>query len=580
MQLIVSFKKIILFNRTIICTLFLYFLFLVSQIFFFEIPAYSEELIKRSSVLSEKSQKSFIPVSKYENWKKPIKINQTVLSLRRYNLTLSSSLRLRVLNTTNSSILRSAFKNKKSKGKFFSRAKVFLRGQKNHGFVFTSYIRKNNSDYLISKYALPNGKTYLIKGSSNNLFLSESDSDRETNCSSHGSAKFTINANLNKNNLQNYTTPVIRVLFVYTQEAANLGGGPIGIEGLVNYSVNYMNISSNLSEIGLSTQIAAIVPLSQSQNTTFSSPLLNQIQDPADGVWDNIHQLRDQYGADLVTLIAQISDVSGIAYLYYGSMPQFGFNVIDWWPSATFAHEMGHNLGAAHERAFSPFSGYFDYSYGYVFGPNNNQYGTIMAYGGLLKIPHFSNPNVLITNTQNGQSYATGRVNSEDNASTLNYVAPFVEQYKSLPSVTPTPLQTWTSTITPTPTVNSTFTPTPTVTPTATVLPTRTPRPTRTPTPTGQISSANLSLKSTKVSCSRKDKLISVSGTLIDLKTKKSISNQLLTINIAGKRLGKARTNSKGYISKRYGNKTTAQLNIVTSSGKVLYRKNCYKFSK
>src|SRR6185503_18304267 len=67
--------------------------------------------------------------------------------------------------------------------------------------------------------------------------------------------------------------------------------------------------------------------------------------------------LRDTYRADLVMLLVrpQSPDACGIAYIMSSvgaSFATFGFNVVDAScvsPSYTFAHELGHNMGARHD---------------------------------------------------------------------------------------------------------------------------------------------------------------------------------------------------------------------------------------
>lgn len=61
--------------------------------------------------------------------------------------------------------------------------------------------------------------------------------------------------------------------------------------------------------------------------------------------------------------------------------------------SLTLAHELGHNLGAAHDKANSSFAGVFSYSYG---KGTSGQFGTVMSYI-QPKVALFSSPQLSCT---------------------------------------------------------------------------------------------------------------------------------------------------------------------------------------
>lgn len=64
---------------------------------------------------------------------------------------------------------------------------------------------------------------------------------------------------------------------------------------------------------------------------------------------DDIHELRDQYGADYVVLLVDCS-CSGVAYLTHNSEYAFSVTDIDYIPYFTFHHEIGHNSDLSHDK--------------------------------------------------------------------------------------------------------------------------------------------------------------------------------------------------------------------------------------
>ena len=152
----------------------------------------------------------------------------------------------------------------------------------------------------------------------------------------------------------------------------------------------------------------------------------------------NVAALRAQYAADVVTLMEGPKDqtYSGMGYILTGTSKQ-AFNVVEAVYSVNdyvLAHEVGHNLGCAHDLPNAASPGAYTYSYGYNFGPPSATdagelaYGTIMCYPGQ-RCGLFSNP----SNTFMG--YATGTV-SNNNAETISERAPWVALMMPQPTYT------------------------------------------------------------------------------------------------------------------------------------------------
>ena len=162
---------------------------------------------------------------------------------------------------------------------------------------------------------------------------------------------------------------------------------------------------------------------------------LNRLTDPADGVMDAVHTLRDQHGADMVALLVDDGEFCGIAWLMQNLLPsfeQYAFSVTTWFCAAgnlTFPHELGHNMGCQHDRDNAGSSPVFAYSYGYQ--DPDELFRTVMAYncpGGCPRIQHLSNPGVLYLGQPTG--IPTNEPDSAHNALTINQTAFTVANFR------------------------------------------------------------------------------------------------------------------------------------------------------
>ena len=88
----------------------------------------------------------------------------------------------------------------------------------------------------------------------------------------------------------------------------------------------------------------------------------------------------------------------------------------------TYAHELGHNMGCAHDRDNAGVNGRYAYSYGYQ--APSAAFRTVMAYATgcgspCTRVTHFSNPNVTYGGAATG--VAQGSPDAADNAATINF---------------------------------------------------------------------------------------------------------------------------------------------------------------
>lgn len=176
---------------------------------------------------------------------------------------------------------------------------------------------------------------------------------------------------------------------------------------------------------------------------------------------------RETYGADLVTLLRDFRDPEhdgcGIAWLLGGSLQgiapgegwdTLGYNVVSdgtdvneedgknyFCRETTFAHEIGHNMGAAHDwvtaqggdgtNDYPDDYGAYEYSFGYKAPMAMGNFYTIMAYGdsGQTGYTIFSTPD---------STFCGGKacgLDNADNVRTLNNTMPVVAGFR--PSVVP-----------------------------------------------------------------------------------------------------------------------------------------------
>jgi hypothetical protein len=150
-----------------------------------------------------------------------------------------------------------------------------------------------------------------------------------------------------------------------------------------------------------------------------------------DGFMDEVHEWRDQYKADLVSLIEYDGDDGGVAYelqdLRDPTNDDFGFSVVLGFQAAapyySLAHELGHNFGALHDQPNARTRGATSFAFGHRFRAQGRLYHDVMAYDPGTTIPYFSNPRVKYKGVATGTERA-------DSARTITITAPYVARYR------------------------------------------------------------------------------------------------------------------------------------------------------
>lgn len=219
------------------------------------------------------------------------------------------------------------------------------------------------------------------------------------------------------------------VMVVYSDNVAAKVGDP---KALVESAVTDANDAYTNSGIGINLSLVHTQEINYDESGNTDTDL-TRLQDSTDGFIDEVHQMRDNYGADMVILLTantqsdQTGTVTGEAYEIMAT-DSTAFAVLRYdfadAPFYTLAHEVGHLQGADHnpEDEVNP---YQDYGHGYT--NTNSDWRTVMAYninGCCSRVEFFSNPD----NTYNGDAMGSSGVNNNNRV--LNETATTVAEFR------------------------------------------------------------------------------------------------------------------------------------------------------
>lgn len=176
------------------------------------------------------------------------------------------------------------------------------------------------------------------------------------------------------------------------------------IEGIVQLAIAETNVAFEESDVRTRLRLVKVhYDADYDEYETSWSTTLHRMKVAGDGHMDYVHAMRNQYGADFVSLLADAPRSCGVAYRPAQPNAAEAFSATKW-DCATgyysFIHEVAHNMGCNHDYESTVVKNGV-YNHGYVNDKStdfNQRFRSIMAYdcpSRCKRIQRFSNPNVM-----------------------------------------------------------------------------------------------------------------------------------------------------------------------------------------
>jgi len=221
----------------------------------------------------------------------------------------------------------------------------------------------------------------------------------------------------------NASGTLVDVMVFYSTDAKLGAGGSPVMDTIIALHIARANDVNRASGVNWGFRLVYAGETKYKETGTTTD--LQRFRGTNDGYMDEVHGLRKLYGGDLMALIVDHSTQwCGVGYLMTRLSTGFRSSAFSasqrgCLTNQVLTHEMGHNLGCAHDRNNSS-RGVFPYSFGYR--SKDNVYRTVMAYQPGNRVDLWSSPNLKFDGRTMGTS-------NDDNVRSNNNVGTTVSSF-------------------------------------------------------------------------------------------------------------------------------------------------------
>ncbi len=218
----------------------------------------------------------------------------------------------------------------------------------------------------------------------------------------------------------------IDVLVAYTPAAE---AAVADIDAHIALAVAENNLANTNSDVNILINPVHVTEVTYTESGNFGTDLA-RFRTPGDGFMDEVHELRDQHGADMAILVLDNGAYCGLASTILADEAT-AFAAVHYSCATgyySFAHELGHLQGARHNPEVDSSTSPFSYGHGMIRPTLSDR--SVMAYnctGGCTRKPYWSGPNV----TESGSAF--GDAAQRDNTRVLNRTSVDISNFRSPP---------------------------------------------------------------------------------------------------------------------------------------------------